>query len=75
MQQWREELLAYEPAPGGPLDLSALHFESRRGGRVAFVTRHDEGYALDVVCEKDPKRRIRTDLLMVQHGGRWRVFA
>jgi len=75
MQQWREELFAYEPRPVEPLDLSLLHFEPRRGGSVADVTRHDDGYVIDAVCAKDPKRRIRTDLLMVQHQGRWRVFA
>ena len=75
MKEWREELLAFEPKPSEPLDLSQLHFEPRRGGRVAYVTRHDGGWALDAVCSKDARRRIRTDLLMVQQGGRWRVFA
>jgi len=75
MKNWREELFPYEPVPAEPLDMSMLHFEACRGGRVAYVTRHDEGYPLDAVCQKDPRRRVRTDLLMVQQGGRWRVFA
>ena len=73
--QWQQELLQYEPRPNEPLDMSMIHFEPRFGGRVAYVTRHDEQYVLDAVCRKDAKRRIRTDLLMVQQGGRWRVFA
>ena len=73
--QWRDELLQYEPRPSEPLDMSLVHFEPRYGGRVAYVTRHDEQYVLNAVCRKDTKRRIRTDLLMVQQGGRWRVFA
>lgn len=75
MQQWREELLRYEPKPNEPLDFSKLHFEPRRNGQVAIVTRHDDGFALEALCELDPKRRIITDLFMVQHQGRWRVFA
>jgi len=75
MQKWRDELFPYDPRPDAPLDLSQLHFEARCGGRVAHVTRHDERHVLDVACRKDPKRRIRTDLLLIQHGGRWRVFA
>lgn len=75
MQSWRDELLPYEPVPNEPFDMSMMHFEACRNGQVAYVTRHDEGYPLDAVCEKDPSRRIRTDLLMVQHQGRWRVFA
>lgn len=75
MQRWREELFPYEPVPSEPLDMSMIHFEACRDGQVAYVTRHDEGFPLDAVCEKDPLRRIRTDLLMVQHQGRWKVFA
>lgn len=75
MQKWRDDLFPYDPRPEGPLDFSQLHFEPRCGGRVAYVTRHDERHVLDVPCRKDPKRRIRTDLLMIQHGGTWRVFA
>jgi hypothetical protein len=73
-QTFREDLFAYEPRPA-PLAPETLHFEPRAGGRVAFVTRHDGGYALDAVCEKDPKRRLRTDLLMTRHQGRWQIFA
>jgi hypothetical protein len=75
MQQWRDELFKYEPVPAQPLDLSMVHFEPRRDGGVAVATRHDDGYLLDVVCEKDPRRRIKTDLLFTNHQGRWRVFA
>ncbi len=74
-QQWRDELLRFRPKPNAPLDFSALHFEPRRDGQVAVVSRHDEGHALMAACELDPKRRINTDLFMVQHQGRWRVFA
>jgi hypothetical protein len=75
MQLWRDELFAFEPRPTAPLDLGSLHFEPRCEGRVAYVTRIDEGYVLDAVCDRDPKRRIRTDLLLTQHQGRWRVCA
>jgi hypothetical protein len=75
MNQWRTEMFPYEPVPAEPLDMTMLHFEPCCEGRVAYVTRHDEGFPLDAVCRKDPKRRIRTDLYMMQHQGRWRVFA
>ena len=75
IKQWQDELLKYEPRPDEPLDMSMIHFEPRCGGRVAYVTRHDEQFVLNASCRLDPKRRIRTDLLMVQHQGRWRVFA
>jgi hypothetical protein len=71
----REELIAYDPKPSEPLDVAMLHFHPRRNGSVAHVTRFDDQYVLEVACQKDPKRRIRTDLLMIQHQGRWRVFA
>lgn len=74
-QRWRDDIFPYDPRPDGPLDFAELHFEPRCGGRVAYVTRHDERHVLDVRCANDPKRRIRTDLLMMQDGGRWRVFA
>lgn len=75
MQQWRDELFPYDLRPDGPLDLSKVHFEPRCGGRVAHVTRHDDRYVLEAACTRDPNRRLRSDLLMIQHGGRWRVFA
>lgn len=73
-REWREELFAYDPRPDGPLDFAALHFESRRGGQVLHVTRYDERHALEATCAGDPNRQILTDLVMLQHEGRWRVF-
>lgn len=73
-QTFKDELFPYDPRPL-PLDLNELHFEPRRGGTVAFVTRKDGGYALSAPCAKDPKRQLRTDLLFTQNQGRWRVFA
>jgi hypothetical protein len=70
----RSELLHYQPRPTSELDWSMIHFEPRFGGRVAYVTRHDHGYLLDAVCVKDPKRRIRADLMFIQHQGQWRAF-
>ncbi len=74
-QKWREDLLAYRPRMSRPLDFAEHHFEARAGGRVAHVTRHDDALVLDVVCDLDRGRRIATDLTLMQHGGRWRVFA
>jgi hypothetical protein len=71
---FKNELFGYLPRVG-PLDMGELHFEPLCGGRVAFVTRHDGGYALDAVCERDKKRRIEADLLLTVHKGRWQVFA
>ena len=71
---FRRELLAYDPMPE-PLDVGELHFEPRRNGQVALVTRKDGGFALMAQCQKDPKRRIKTDLLLTKREGRWRVFA
>lgn len=71
---FREQLFKFEPEPQ-PLDFADIHFHALLGGRVAHVTRLDGGFALDAVCRKDPKRRMRTDLLMTRHQGQWRVFA
>ena len=74
-QTWREELLAFRPRSTRPLDFDELHFEARCGGRVAHVTRRDDQLVLDAVCDLDRNRRITTDLTLIQHQGRWRVFA
>ncbi|MEZ4438792.1 MAG: hypothetical protein R3B72_06865 [Polyangiaceae bacterium] len=74
-QMMRDDLFPYEPRPTEPLDPSLLHFHPLRGGSVAHVTRFDDQFVLDIPCQKDPRRRIRTDLLLMQHEGRWRVFA
>lgn len=74
MREWREELLAYEPRLDRPLDLEALHFAARRGGQVVHVTRLDGKRALEATCARDPDRQIQTDLVMIEHAGRWRVF-
>ena len=71
---FRKELFHYRLKPE-PLDLGALHFEPRAGGRVAHVTRADGGYAITAVAQDDPKRRLRTDLLFTQYAGEWRIFA
>ena len=70
---FQDEFIPYEPEVA-PLDPSTLHFEPRVGGRVAVVTRKDGGYALEAVCAKDQRRRMRADVMLVQHDGRWRVF-
>lgn len=57
-----------------PLEIDALHFEPRAGGRVVSVTRPG-GYAIEAACLDDPGRRIRTDLLFTRYAGGWRVFA
>jgi hypothetical protein len=72
--QFRNELFHYRLRPE-PLDLRALHFEPRAGGRVAHVTRSDGGYVLAAVAQDDPRRRLQTDLLFTQYAGDWRIFA
>lgn len=57
------------------LDWGELHFRPLHGGRVAHLTRLDGGFALDAYCEKEPDRRLRSDFLLTQQSGRWRVFA
>lgn len=74
-QIFRDELFAYEPMVSEPLDWSMIHFEPRLEGRVAYVKRHDDRFVLEAPCRKDPKRRIKTDLLLMQHEGRWQVIA
>jgi hypothetical protein len=74
MREWREELLRFEPRPDRALELDALHFASRRGGQVVHVTRLDGRRVLEATCRKDPDRQILTDLVLIEHGGRWRVI-
>jgi hypothetical protein len=63
-----------------PLDEKRLHFEPRAGGRVAYVCAWDDGPAIEAVgpppaAEDLPGLALRTNLLLTQHNGRWRVFA
>jgi len=55
-------------------DLGDLTFESRAGGRVAFVTRKDGGRAVEAVAVDDPSETFAADLFLTRHDGRWRVF-
>ena len=71
---FHEEMFPYVPVPER-LSMADLHFQPLRGGRVAYVTKKDGGYAMNARCEKDPKTFIRTDFLFVKHQDRWRVFA
>ena len=57
------------------LDFAELHFTRLHEGRVAHVTRLDNRYVFDVSTRRDKKIRLRMDLLLTQHEGRWRVFA
>lgn len=57
-----------------PLELDALQFESRAGGRVAHVTRADGSPALEAVAQKEPSFRLRAHLLLVQHEGEWKAW-
>lgn len=71
------ELFARSPAVR-PLDFSRLHFESRRGGRVVYVSTWDGGPVLEAVAppagEDQPTMALRTNLLLTRHDGRIRVF-
>ena len=73
-EAFRDDLFAHRLTPR-PLDLDELHFEPRCGGRVAYVTRPAGGPALEAACLDMPQRRLRTDLLLTQYAGDWRVFA
>ncbi len=61
-----------------PLDVSRLHFHPRAGGRVVYVSAWDDGPVLEAVApaagEDQPTPALRTNLLLIQHEGRWRVF-
>jgi hypothetical protein len=68
-----EEAFAF-PLTLAPLEPAQLHFEARAGGRVAQVTRHDGRPVLDAMVVSPLGQRIRGDLLLTQHEGRWRVM-
>ncbi len=60
-----------------PLDqvnLEELMFESRAGGRVAYVTRADGGCAIEAVAADDSRGAFANDLFLTLRDGRWRVF-
>lgn len=60
-----------------PLDMADLHFDSRAGGRVAFVTRADGDPAIEsITAEPDPGGgvlQIAMDLRMTMVDGQWRL--
>jgi hypothetical protein len=72
-RQLYDELFRH-PIVNAPLDPATLHFGARAGGRVAHVTRHNGAPVLDAFLEDEPNRRIRGDLLLTQHQGKWRVM-
>jgi hypothetical protein len=51
-----------------------LSFESRAGGRVAYVTRIDGGSAVEAIAADDDTESFATDLFLTLRDGRWRVF-
>ena len=55
-------------------EASDLVFESRAGGRVAYVTRADGGRAIEAIAATDPSETFAADLFLTQRDGRWRVF-
>jgi hypothetical protein len=57
-----------------PLDFARLHFEPRVGGRVAYVSGWDDEPAIISVAADEPNFALRTNILLTQHEGRWRVF-
>ena len=68
-----EEVFAF-PIAVAPLEPAQLHFTPRADGRVAQVTRHDGRPVLDAQVASPLGQRIRGDLLLTQHEGRWRVM-
>ncbi|MEP7121894.1 MAG: hypothetical protein ABJE95_13320 [Byssovorax sp.] len=60
--------------PLDQINLEELVFESRAGGRVAYVTRADGGSAIEAVAADDPRSTFATDLFLTLRDGRWRVF-
>lgn len=62
-----------------PLDKARLHFETRSAGRVVYVSAWDDGPVLEAVSppagEDQPTLALRTNLLLTQVNGQWRVFA
>lgn len=69
---FRREIFRY-PIDARPLAPEGLHFESRAGGRVAYVTRIGGGAAIQAET-RDVVRKIRIDPLLCFHQGAWRVF-
>lgn len=57
-----------------PVRMEELAFESRAGGRVAYVTRKDGGRAVEAIAADDPTETFAVDLFLTRHEGRWRVF-
>jgi len=75
----REKLAGYfgqewDVRPIDQIDLKELVFESRAGGRVAYVTRADGGRAIEAIAANDPSETFAADLFLTQRDGRWRVF-
>jgi hypothetical protein len=73
----RREL--YEELFRFPIALAAhepgmLHFTPRCGGRVAHVTRHDGRPVLDGTFADPDAQRVRSNLLLTQHEGQWRIM-
>lgn len=77
LREGAAELFARSPSVR-PLDLSRLHFEPRAQGRVVYVSAWDGGPVLEAVAppagEDQPTMALRTNLLLMQHDGRFRVF-
>lgn len=57
-----------------PTNVEDLAFESRAGGRVAYVTRRAGGRAVEAIAADDPSETFAVDLFLTRHQGRWRVF-
>lgn len=55
-----------------PLDFDELLFESRAGGRVAYVTRIDGGPAIQAISGGGD--RLNVDLCLTRVNGVWRIF-
>ena len=61
--------LPTRPRPHQP---EALRYDACANGRVAYVTRKDRGYPIHI--EATETKRMRTDLWLTRHEGRWRLF-
>lgn len=61
-----------------PLDPAELHFESRAGGRVAYVTRADGSAPVEAIAEEPDELgftlRMAPDVRMTMVDGAWRLF-
>jgi len=67
------ELFSYKPKIP-PLEMDSLHFEPRAGGRVAYVRRAGGGYVLNAPTERDPRRRLKANLLFIRRQGTWNIW-